>query len=161
MFLQQLGFWGYKGSNSTDVPGFQHCVYIVLVYCWTQKIQLGRFGLLSDAIVPSANVGNIFLSNTLPKTTFDLKSVLLHKASSANSSDTCLNKSWWMYKKQYQTIVELNTVRGTVPSRSFAAAILILPDRGKKTLWMWKVSHAMVYFQRQRTVSYIYLKTVH
>lgn len=63
---------------------------------------------------------------------FALKTVLLHKASSAKSSDTYLQKFWWLYKKQYQTIVELNTVRGTVPSHSFAAAILILPDRGQR-----------------------------
>lgn len=60
---------------------------------------------------------------------FDLKTLLLHKARGANSSDTCLKKSWWMYKKQYQTTVELNIVRGTVPSHGFTAPILIVPDR--------------------------------
>lgn len=61
---------------------------------------------------------------------FDFKSVLLRKASSANSSDTCIKKFWWMYKKQ--TIVELNSVRGAVPSHSFTAAILILCDGGQR-----------------------------
>lgn len=63
---------------------------------------------------------------------FDLKTLPLHKVSGANSSDTCLKKSWWMYRKQYQTIVELNIVRGTVPSHGCIAPILILPDRGQR-----------------------------
>lgn len=76
--FQHLGFWDW-------CPWFS-----ALCVCWfitEHRTQLGRFGLFSDAIVPSAYVGNFFfLSNTLLKKCFI--SDFLHKVSSANSSDT-------------------------------------------------------------------------
>jgi len=63
---------------------------------------------------------------------FDLETLLLHEANGAKSSDTSLKKSLSMYKKQYQTIVELNIVRWGVPSCGFTAPILILLDKGQR-----------------------------
>lgn len=92
--------------------------------------------VLSAALALSANVGNIvfplfsffFFKVTPFLKVFNLTALLLHKASGANASDTCL-KSWWMYKKQYQTIVELNIVRRSIPSHGFTVPTLIPPDR--------------------------------
>lgn len=102
----------------------------MLFYYWTQRTEFDRFGLFSDAIVPSVNVGNFFF-----KVTPCLKKCLISNQSSCiklavQILQISVLKFWWIYKKQYQTIVEL--IRGTVSSHSFAAAILILFDREQR-----------------------------
>lgn len=105
----------------------------VCIFCWFttdhKKHSLVGLGFFLMQLCPQQVWATFFkVTPCLKKCLISNQSFCI-KPASENSSDTCIKKFWWIYKKQYQTIVELNSVRGAVPSHSFAAAILILSER--------------------------------
>lgn len=55
-----FSIWGSEATKDTDVPGFQCCAYVGFNTTECKEHSLVGLGFFSDAIVPSANVGNFF-----------------------------------------------------------------------------------------------------